>query len=92
MNKPVGPPPFINPIEGEWCRALNLEENRALVDNKAKLDVLRQRDKKRTEERIDRLYDELLIKVDPDYKRPPDSSDINRIYSLAQSIISSWNW
>lgn len=28
--KPIGPPPFIDPIEGEWCRAINLEENRAL--------------------------------------------------------------
>ncbi|MBK5377172.1 hypothetical protein JFT81_21360 [Pseudomonas sp. TH43] len=92
MNRPIGPPPFINPIEGEWCRAFNLEENRALEDNRAKLDGLRQRDKKRTEERIVSLYDELLKTIDPDYKRPPGTTDINRIYSVAQSIIGSWNW
>lgn len=90
--KPIGPPPFIDPIEGEWCRAFNIEENRALDDNKAKLDVLRQRDKKRTEEKINSLYDELQRKIDPDYKRPPSASDIDSIFEAAQRIIKSWNW
>ncbi|ANI00418.1 MULTISPECIES: hypothetical protein [Pseudomonas] len=90
--KPIGPPPFIDPIEGEWCRAINLEENRALDANKAKLDALRLRDKKRTEEKIDGLYDALQRKIDPDYKRPPSAADVNNIFEAAQSIIRSWNW
>ncbi|MFJ7283758.1 hypothetical protein [Pseudomonas sp. NPDC099000] len=92
MNKPVGPPPFIDPLEGEWCRAFNFEENRALEDNKERLNVLRQRDKRRTDEKIDGLYDELQRKINPDYKQPPSASDINSIFSVAQRIIKSWNW
>ncbi|WP_223456813.1 MULTISPECIES: hypothetical protein [unclassified Pseudomonas] len=92
MIKPIGPPPFIDPLEREWCFAFNLEENKALEDNKARLEILRQRDKKRTEEKIDGLYDELQRKINPDYKRPPSASDIGNIFSVAQSIIKSWNW
>lgn len=90
--KPVGPPPFIDPLEGEWCRAFNYEENRALDENRARLDVLRQRDKKRTEEKVDGLYDELQRRIDPDYKRAPNAGDMKSIFQVAQSIISSWNW
>ncbi|CAI9008375.1 Tail-specific protease [Pseudomonas chlororaphis] len=92
MVKPVGPPPFIDPYKLEWDRAIYIEEDRALADNKARLDVLRQHDKERTQERIDGLYDDLLRHIDPNYKRAPNAEDFKDIFGVAQNIIHSWNW
>ncbi|WP_156882655.1 hypothetical protein [Pseudomonas sp. CF161] len=92
MNKSIGPPPFIDPLQQQWRLAFNLEESRALESNKAKLEELRRRDQRRTEERIDGLYDELQRAVAPDYRRAPNASDIERIYALAQRLIGTWHW
>ncbi|MGY1450430.1 hypothetical protein [Pseudomonas chlororaphis] len=92
MNKPVGPPPFIDNHQPEWDRAFYIEEGRALAANKARLDILRQHDKKKTQERIDGLYDDLQRRIDPNYKRAPNIEDLGNIFDTAQDIIHAWNW
>ena len=90
--KPIGPPPFIDPIEGEWCRAFNAEENRALDDNKAKLEFSVSAIRNVPRRRLIVCTMNYSEKYDPDYKRPPSASDIDSIFEAAQRIIKSWNW
>lgn len=92
MNELFGSASSIDNHQPEWDRAFHVEEDRALAANKARLDVLRQHDKKKTQERIDGLYDDLQRRIDPNYKRAPTTEDLGNIFDTAQDIIHAWNW
>ncbi|CRM13998.1 hypothetical protein [Pseudomonas sp. 28 E 9] len=85
----VDPPPYVD-YEEEWDASIKSQNAAALTHFKSKLDEMRARDKYRTQELIDGLYDDVLVKIDPDYVRPPSEEDSADMYDVAISIIRSW--